>query len=188
MENIFFDKKNLLSCGKNVIIGKTVRIRNPEKVSIGDNTIIDDFTYISGSLEIGEHVHVGAGCTLSGSKKKIFLGDFSALSSGVKIYAASSNYVEVGLDSPAIPEEFSWNGIYEDTILNAFSLIGANTVVLPGCIIPKGLSVAANLVVRKKLKLTEWHVLLDNEGKTIPRKKINELKERISKLTSKKYF
>ena len=72
MENIFFDKKNLLSCGKNVIIGKTVRIRNPEKVSIGDNSIIDDFTYISGSLEIGEHVHVGAGCTLSGSKKKIF--------------------------------------------------------------------------------------------------------------------
>ena len=110
------------------------------------------------------------------------------MSSGVKIYAASSNYVEASLDSPTIPEEFNWNGIYEETILNAFSLIGANSVVLPGCIIPMGLSVAANLVVRKKLELTEWHVLLDNKGKIIPRKKINELKERISKLTSKKYF
>ncbi len=188
MENIFFDKKDLLNCGKNVIIGKTVRIRNPEKVSIGDNSIIDDFTYISGSLEIGENVHVGAGCTLSASKRKILIDDFSSLSSGVKIYAASSNYVEASLDSPTIPEEFNWNGIYEETILNAFSLIGANSVVLPGCIIPMGLSVAANLVVRKKLELTEWHVLLDNKGKIIPRKKINELKERISKLTSKKYF
>ena len=72
MKNIFFDINDLAHVGTGVIIGKTVRIRNPEKVSIGDNTIIDDFTYISGSIEIGEHVHVGAGCTLSGSKKKIF--------------------------------------------------------------------------------------------------------------------
>ena len=55
MENIFFDKKDLLNCGENVIIGKTVRIRSPEKVSIGDNSIIDDFTYISGSIEIGQY-------------------------------------------------------------------------------------------------------------------------------------
>jgi len=50
MENIFFDRKDLLSCGEKKKKKKTVRIRNPERVSIGDNTIIDDFTYISGSL------------------------------------------------------------------------------------------------------------------------------------------
>ena len=45
--NIFFDLKKLKHIGKNVIIGKTVRIRRPELVEIGDNTIIDDFCYIS---------------------------------------------------------------------------------------------------------------------------------------------
>ena len=43
-DNIFFNISDLKYIGKNVIIGKTVRIRQPEKVSIGDNTIIDDFT------------------------------------------------------------------------------------------------------------------------------------------------
>ena len=43
MSNIFFDIKKLKKCGNNVTIGKTVRIRYPELVSIGDNVIIDDF-------------------------------------------------------------------------------------------------------------------------------------------------
>ena len=46
-DNIFFNINDLKYCGKNVIIGKTVRIRYPHLVSIGDNCIIDDFTYIS---------------------------------------------------------------------------------------------------------------------------------------------
>ena len=50
MENIFFDKSKLKYCGENVIIGKTVRIRKPEEVSIGDGTIIDDFTYFFRSI------------------------------------------------------------------------------------------------------------------------------------------
>ena len=64
-ENIFFDRTDLKRCGDNVIIGKTVRIRYPELVSIGDNVIIDDFTYISTELEIGNYVHIAAGCKKS---------------------------------------------------------------------------------------------------------------------------
>jgi acetyltransferase-like isoleucine patch superfamily enzyme len=45
-DNIFFNRADLKHCGSNVIIGKTARIRYPELVSIGDNVIIDDFTYI----------------------------------------------------------------------------------------------------------------------------------------------
>ena len=66
--NIFFSIADLKKCGKNVIIGKTVRIRNPEKVTIGDNVIIDDFTYISGEVNIGNFVHIAASCTISARK------------------------------------------------------------------------------------------------------------------------
>lgn len=187
-DNIFFEKSELKQCGTNVIIGKTVRIRSPEKVSIGDNSIIDDFTYISGSVEIGQYSHIGSGVSIQASKNKISIGDFVGLSSGVRMYAGSSNYVECGLDLPTIPTEHQWNGIYEDSLINHFCVIGANSVVLPGCKIPIGVTVAANLVVRKKLNLPAWHVLLDDQGKTIPRKKFKELKERVSFLTVKKYF
>lgn len=60
-DNIFFHKSELKECGKNVIIGKTVRIRYPELVSIADNVIIDDFTYISTALVISDYVHISAG-------------------------------------------------------------------------------------------------------------------------------
>ena len=131
-ENIFFDVSKLKACGKNVIIGKTVRIRYPELVTIGDNVIIDDFTYISGEVSIGDYVHIGSSCTLSASKSKIILREFSGISSGCRVYAGSSNYLKACLDLPTIPEEYSFGSIFEEVYLNRFVLIGANTVILPG--------------------------------------------------------
>ena len=179
-ENIFFDKSKLKHCGKNVIIGKTVRIRNPEKVSIGDSVIIDDFTYISGDVTIGDYVHVAAGCVLSASSARITIGPLVGISAGCKIYGGSSNYVTCGLDIPTIPKEHQFNVILEDVSLAAFTLIGASSIILPGCRIPQGMAVAAAITVRKKLDLKPWSVLLDGNGNQIPRKGINELKKRVS--------
>ena len=64
MENIFFDLKKLKSLVRNVIIGKTVRIRYPELVEIGDNVIVDDFTYISVALKLHSNIHISAGCKI----------------------------------------------------------------------------------------------------------------------------
>ncbi len=110
-KNIFFDKKELKYCGKNVIIGKTTRIRQPELVSIGDGSIIDDFCYISGELEIGSYVHIGASCTLQASKGRIMIADFSGISSGTRIFAASSDYINLSFDMPTVPQEMMYGGI-----------------------------------------------------------------------------
>jgi len=179
-DNIFFDKSKLKHCGKNVIIGKTVRIRHPEKISIGDNVIIDDFTYISGDVTIGDYVHVGAGCVFSASSARITIGPLVGISAGCKIYGGSSNYVTCGLDIPTIPKEHQFNVILEDVNLAAFALIGASSIILPGCRIPQGFAVAAAVTVRKKLELEPWNLLLDEDGTQIPRKGISELKARVS--------
>ena len=73
-KNLFFDLNDLKYCGKNVIIGKTVRIRQPHKVFIGDGTIIDDFTYISGNVSIGAFTHIASSCTLQASSGEIKIG------------------------------------------------------------------------------------------------------------------
>lgn len=180
-ENIFFDVSQLRHCGNNVIIGKTVRIRNPEKVSIGDNVIIDDFTYISGEVSIGDYVHIAPGCVLAASSSKIIMEPLSGLSAGCKVYGGSSNYVYCGLDMPTIPPEHQFNVIHEEVYIESFGLIGASSIVLPGCRIPQGLAVAAAITVRKKLDLKPWHVLLDEHGKSIPRRGLEELKARVLK-------
>lgn len=180
-ENIFFDKTRLKSCGDNVVIGKTVRIRNPEKVSIGSNVIIDDFTYISGEVSIGDYVHIAAGCVLSASAAKIVMAPLSGLSAGCKVYGGSSNYVSCGLDMPTIPVEHQFNVIYEDVVIDSFGLIGAASIILPGCKIPQGLAVAAGLIVRKKIHCKPWHLLLDDNGRQIKRRGVDELKNRVSR-------
>lgn len=179
--NIFFDTSKLKSCGSNVIIGKAVRIRTPELVSIGDNVIIDDFTYISGSVDIGDYVHIGPGCVLAASTGNITLKALSGLSSGCKLYAGSSSYMKCGLDLPTIPKEHQFNVIIEDVFLDSFALIGAGGVVLPGCHLPQGFAVAAGLIVRKNIDKKRWHVLLDNEGKILPRRGVDELSRRVQK-------
>lgn len=179
MNNLFFDKSDLKYCGKNVIIGKTVRIKKPEQVHIGDNVIIDDYTYISGDTYIGDYVHIAPGCVLSASAGGIEMQALSGLSAGCKVYGGSSNYLKIGLDMPTIPAEHRYNAILEKTVIESFGLIGANCIILPGCRIPQGLAVAASLIVRKNIQLRPWHCLIDQDGKLLPRRGLDELKKRI---------
>ena len=103
MKNIFFDVKKLKHCGNNVIIGKTVRIRYPELVSIGDNCIIDDFTYISTALELIKNVHVSSGCKIIGGKNaKVIMGEFSTLAPNVVLSAGTDDYIG-GIATPLVP-------------------------------------------------------------------------------------
>ena len=173
--NIFFDVTKLKHCGQNVIIGKTVRIRHPEKVSIGDNVIIDDFCYISGEVEIGDYVHVANSCTLSASTNKIIIKPFSGTAAGTKIFAGTSNYAECGLDIPTIPLELQYNVIREDVVLERFVLVGANCIILPGVHIPEGCAFGANIVIKKRMHLNPWHLYIDNAGKMLKRSGVERL-------------
>ena len=160
-DNIFFDISKLKSCGKNVIIGKTVRIRNPELVEIGDNVIIDDFTYISGNVKIHNFVHIASSCTLQASSANIEIGSFVGIASGCRIFAVTSNYLTPSLDLPVIPKDFSYGSIFEDTKIGNDVLIGANCVVLNGVELPDGIAFGAGLIIRKK-DYIPWRLYSDS--------------------------
>lgn len=150
MENLFFDKKELKYCGNNVIIGKTVRIRRPQDVIIGDNVIIDDFAYIPCALEIGSYTHIGASCSMIGGSGKITIGSFVNIAPSCQIVTASNDYKGGGLVGPAIPAEFAGEPIIEPVIIGDFVLLACNTTVLPGTVIPEGMSTGAFSLVRKQ--------------------------------------
>ncbi len=126
-KNIFFDINDLKYCGSNVIIGKTVRIRQPHLVIIGDGTIIDDFTYISSALEIGNYCHISSNVCISGGNGKLLIGDYSTLSSHVSVHCGSSNYRSLSMDLPSIDENDRFGGITEDVTIGEFVTVGAHS-------------------------------------------------------------
>jgi len=151
MENIFFDLSKLKSCGSNVIIGKTVRIRYPELVEIGDNVIIDDFTYISTPLKLHSNVHISSGCKIIGGKNAfVEMFSFSTLAPNVVLSAGSDDYSD-GIATPMVPLKFKANAIIGKIIINKHCIVGACSVVLPNVIFYEGATLGALSLANKDL-------------------------------------
>ena len=152
MGNIFFNISDLKSCGKNVIIGKTVRIRYPELVSIGDNVIIDDFCYISTALDISNYVHISSGCKIIGGKAcTLLMEDFSTFSPDVIIAAGSDDYTG-GIATPLVPGEFKGHVEYGTTVVKKHCIVGSGSVILPNVTLNTGSAVGALSLVKKDLE------------------------------------
>ena len=171
MENIFFDVNRLKHVGKNVIIGKTARIRHPELVSIGDNSIIDDFTYISAELSVGRFCHIGSNSVIlgGGGQGKCVFEDLTGCAPGCRIITASDDYVQ-SMGGPNVPKKFLGEPIGGTVRIKSYSILGANTVVMPNTTIEEGVSTAAMTLIRKDLP--GWTIYGGNPARTLgPRNK-----------------
>lgn len=153
-QNIFFDLKDLKYCGANVIIGKTVRIRYPHLVSIGDNCIIDDFTYISTALELQGHNHISSGCKIiGGSGSTLVMKPFSTFSPNVVIAAGTDDYVG-GIATPLVDSKYKGDVKYGTVVIGRHSIVGSGSVILPNVTMNDGSAVGALSLVKSDLE--EW--------------------------------
>jgi acetyltransferase-like isoleucine patch superfamily enzyme len=173
VSNIFFDISRLKRCGKNVIIGKTARIRYPELVEIGDNVIIDDFTYISTSLIIDDNVHIASGCKLiGGTSSLVKFGSFSTLAPNVVLAAGSDDYIG-GIATPTVPEEYKGNIEVGTIEIGRHSIVGANSVVFPNVVFGEGASLGA--LSMAKCNLDAWSLYAGIPAKMIKARNKNEI-------------
>lgn len=156
MENIFFDLKKLKYLGEGCIIGKTVRIRNPERCIIGDGTIIDDFTYISAEIEIGKHCHIASNVSITGGAGKFTMGNYSTLSNGISVHCASSDYAKVSMDLPSVPKELQFGGEVLPITVGNFVTIGAHSCILPGVNIPDKTAFGAYSLIKRGIYEEGW--------------------------------
>ena len=150
-DNLFCDLSTLRHRGRNVIIGKTVRIRYPELVSIGDNVIIDDFSYISTALEIADCVHIASGAKFIGGRgSTIRIASFSTLAPNVVLAAGSDDYV-AGIASPLVPLAYKGNVDIGKIVIGRHCIVGANSTVLPNVRFQDGAAVGAQSLVKGDL-------------------------------------
>lgn len=169
-ENIFFDVKELARLGRGAIVGRTVRMRRPAQSSVGDHSIVDDFTYISCAVTIGRYTHVGAGAVLIGGAAHITIGDFVNIAPGCRLLAASNEFDGGGLVGPAIPPEFADPSAVADIRIGDHVLFGSGTVVLPGVTVPEGVSTGALTLLTPKVKLEPWTVYVGTPARPLKKR------------------
>ena len=139
----------LKSVGKNVCISSKASFYNPARISIGDNSRIDDFCILSagsGGIAIGKYVHIGCHSYLLG-QGAITLEDFSGISGRVAIYSSNEDYSGNSLTNPTVPEIYR-NVSHGKVILRKHAIVGAGAVILPNVEIDVGAVVAALSLVK----------------------------------------
>ena len=154
-------------------ISRKASFYSVENISIGDNVRIDDFCILSGKITIGNNVHISAYCALYG-KYEIEINDYSGCSSRCTIYSGIDDFSGEYMIGAVLSEELT--NIYSGkVILEKYTQLGANTLVMPGIIINEGAVTGAFSFVNKNLD--EWSI---NYG--IPCKKIKDRSKNMLKL------
>jgi len=142
------------------IISPNIRVRHPAHFLVGDGSIIDDFCYFSTKIRIGRYAHVASGCSVAGGAQRLFaLGDYSSLSSGVKIWCTSDDFVN-DLVTITPPE---WGVIKDhlitgDVLCDELTAVGANSVVMPKNHLPEGAVIGALSFVPPEFPFEPWSV------------------------------
>jgi 3-oxoacyl-[acyl-carrier protein] reductase len=156
--------------GKNVLVSTFVNIYNPVNLILHDNIRIDDFTTISckGKVEIFNHVHIGPQCMISSSTNIIF-GNYSGISSGVKLFGGCDDFSGKYLTNPTVPTKYL-NVQIGDIILEDHVLIGSTSIVLPNVILKEGTCIGALSLVKKNTESWKMYAgspikLLKNRSK-----------------------
>jgi len=164
------------------IISPNIRIRVPEHFLIGENSIVDDFSYFSTKIKVGKFSHIASGCSVAGGKDMLFtLGDFCSLSSGVKIWCGTNDFVndliilDLGIDIGA-------NICKGNVSIGNYCGIGTNAVIMPNNDIPEGVAIGGLSWTPANYKFEPWTVYAGIPIKKIKNRNKNNIMNQVRKI------
>jgi acetyltransferase-like isoleucine patch superfamily enzyme len=161
------------SLGQNVRISDKASIYNADQIEIGNHSRIDDFCVVSGKVSIGRNVHIAVFCNVAGGEKGITFEDFSGLAYACHVFTQSDDYTGGTLTNPTVPDKYKQE-TKEPVVIGRHSIVGANSLVLPGVVLAEGTSVGALSMVTKSTD--EWSVYFGSPAKRISARKRDLLK------------
>jgi acetyltransferase-like isoleucine patch superfamily enzyme len=159
------------SMGRGVVLGVGVTLRQPGKISLGRQCIIDDYVNLGvrgesdAGIDIRENTFIGRGCEIKARDGFISIDSLSSIGAGCRITVVEGNvsigqnvlfgaYCHVGTgnhrfdrtDIPMAQQAFASKG---GVIINDDVWVGANSVILNGVKIGKGAVIGACSFVNK---------------------------------------
>ena len=160
----------MIKKGRDVYISKNVEIKRPNLCTIGNHVAIDNGFYCTTNLELGDYIHISPHVSCIGGKNgKFIVKGFNNIMAGARIICGSDRFDDSGLFGARIPKDLKGKQIIEPVIMEEFSNIGSNAIVLPGSILRKGVLLTAGSMLIGDTE--EWGVYKGNPAKLI--KKIN---------------
>ena len=167
--------------GKDVYINKDVIIKQKKFCKIGDHVAIDKGFYCTSKITIGNFVHISPYVTCIGGKTSEFYANgFNNIMAGARIICGSDRFDDSGLFGAMIPAKFKGNQIIKPVVMEKFSNIGTNAIVLPGSILRQGVLLCAGSLLIGDTE--EWGVYKGNPAKLVKKIKKDKILEKSEKL------
>jgi acetyltransferase-like isoleucine patch superfamily enzyme len=147
----FLEYSSLLKIGfKHIGVGVEISDKavfyDAHEISIGDHSRIDDFSILSGRIELGRNVHIAVQCNLAGGEPGIKIEAFAGLAYGCQVFSQSDDYSGKSLTNPTVPDEFK-NEVKSKISIGKHAILGTHTIVLPGVEIGEGCSFSARSLI-----------------------------------------
>lgn len=159
-----------MKIGIDIIIDEWTRFKRPELVIIGNHVAIDWGFYCTTAIEIGNYVHISPHVSCIGGKDgKFILKGFNNVMAGARIICGSDRFDDSGLFGAMIPKELKGREIIGNVIMEEFSNVGTNAIVLPNSILRKGVLLTAGSLLMGDTE--EWGIYKGNPAILV--KKIN---------------
>jgi len=162
-----------MTLGIDVILDNDIVIKQNQSTSIGNHVAIDKGFYCTTNLTIGNYVHISPYVTIIGGKEGVFISKgFNNIMAGARIICGSDRFDDSGLFGSMIPKELKGTQIIKPVIMEEFSNIGTNSIVLPGSILRKGVLLSSGSLLMGDT--VEWGVYKGNPAVLV--KKIDPTK------------
>jgi len=146
--------------GNDIIIDSDVLIKQ-DLVINGSHVSIDKGVYCSTNVFIESYVHIGPYVTIIGGKDGQFTAKgFNNIMAGARIICGSDRFDGSGLFGAMIPKELKGKQIIKPVIMEEFSNIGTNSIVMPGSRLRKGVLLSAGSLLMGDTE--EWGVYKGN--------------------------
>jgi acetyltransferase-like isoleucine patch superfamily enzyme len=157
--------------GKGVVFGRNITFRHPHKISIGDNSVIDDYVVLDAKgeanegIRIGQNAYVGRNTILSCKEGSIYLDDYCNISANCSLlseteirlgkYLAGECYLVAGGNHSF--EDISQPIMFQPSVskggikIEEDVWLAAGVIVLDGITIGRGSVVGAGSIVTRSL-------------------------------------
>lgn len=143
-----------------IFIDNDVVFKQPFDI-FGSHISIDKGVYCTTNVSIGSYVHISPYVTIIGGKNGSFIAKgFNNIMAGARIICGSDRFDESGLFGAMIPKELKGSQIIKPVIMQEFSNIGTNSIVMPGSTLRKGVLLCAGSLLIGDTE--EWGVYKGN--------------------------
>lgn len=166
------------------IISPNIRVRHPDHFIVGEDSIIDDYCYFSTKVRVGRCTHIASGCSIAGGADMQFeIGQLCSLSSGVKVWCTSDDFVNdlVTIIPPDL-EQVKGHLIRGNVRLDDYSAVGSNSVIMPTNHIPEGTVIGALSFVPAAFEFRPWSVYAGTPIRFIRSRNRDSVMEQVRRL------